>query len=169
MESARRSCASCRRPHEANSVSFRDPAVPASLDYATLHQSRLGKSRLDLQLHRHGGDATLNLLHRQGNAKVMLVKCSARKIKASQRRGPRPMVAHRNFARARRPLVPKTHARTMVCDGRICLPHRMPAGAPGPKKGKPKSPVYIGLVTMLHLQDERRHRIGSRDRDGQRA
>ncbi len=60
--------------HEANSVSFRDPVMPAFLDYVTLNQLSLGKSRLDLRLHRHGRDVTLNLLRRQGDAKVMLVK-----------------------------------------------------------------------------------------------
>src|ERR1700730_3425218 len=60
--------------YEANSVSFRDPAMPAFLDYVTLNQLSLGKSRLDLRLHRHGRDVTLNLLRRQGDAKVMLVK-----------------------------------------------------------------------------------------------
>jgi glycogen debranching enzyme len=42
--------------------------------YVTLNQLSLGKSRLDLRLHRHGRDVTLNLLRRQGDAKVMLVK-----------------------------------------------------------------------------------------------
>jgi len=60
--------------HDANSVSFRDPVMPAFLDYVTLNHLSLGKSRLDLRLHRHGRDVTLNLLLRQGDAKVMLVK-----------------------------------------------------------------------------------------------
>jgi glycogen debranching enzyme len=40
--------------HEANAVSFRDPAMPAFLNYVTLNQWSLGTSRLDLRLHRHG-------------------------------------------------------------------------------------------------------------------
>jgi glycogen debranching enzyme len=60
--------------HEANSVSFRNPAMPAFLNYVTLNQLSLRKSRLDLTLHRHGRDVTLNLLRRQGDAKVMLIK-----------------------------------------------------------------------------------------------
>jgi hypothetical protein len=48
--------------------------MPAFLDYVTLNHLSLGKSRLDLRLHRHGRDVTLNLLRRQGDAKVMLVK-----------------------------------------------------------------------------------------------
>ena len=67
-------CLGMELRHEANSVSFRDPVMPAFLDYVTLNQLSLGKSRLDLRLHRHGRDVTLNLLSRQGDAKVMLVK-----------------------------------------------------------------------------------------------
>jgi hypothetical protein len=60
--------------HEANSVSFRVLAMPAFLAYVALNRLSLCNSRLVLRLHRHGGDVTLNLLHRQGDAKVMLVK-----------------------------------------------------------------------------------------------
>jgi glycogen debranching enzyme len=67
-------CLGMELRHEANSVSFRDPVMPAFLDYVTLNQLSLGKSRLDLRLHRHGRDVTLNLLRRQSDAKVMLVK-----------------------------------------------------------------------------------------------
>ena len=60
--------------HEANSMSFRAPVLPAFLDYVILNQLSLGNSRIDLKLQRHGSDVTLNLLRRQGDAKVMLVK-----------------------------------------------------------------------------------------------
>jgi len=67
-------CLGMELRHEANSMSFRGPVIPAFLDHVTLNQLSLGKSRLDLRLHRHGRDVTLNLLRRQGDAKVMLVK-----------------------------------------------------------------------------------------------
>jgi len=67
-------CLGMELRHEASSMSFRDPVMPAFLDFVTLNQLSLGKSRLDLRLHRHGRDVTLNLLRRQGDAKVMLVK-----------------------------------------------------------------------------------------------
>ncbi|MGH6839784.1 MAG: amylo-alpha-1,6-glucosidase [Methylocella sp.] len=67
-------CLGMELHHESNSVSFRDPVMPAFLDYVTLNRLSLGKSRLDLRLYRHGRDVTLNLLHRQGDAKVMLIK-----------------------------------------------------------------------------------------------
>ena len=60
--------------HEANSVVFRDPVLPPFLEYVVLSQLSLGKTRIDLKLQRHGSDVTLNLLRRQGDAKVMVVK-----------------------------------------------------------------------------------------------
>jgi hypothetical protein len=57
-----------------NSVSCRDAAMPAFLNCVTLNRMRLGNAGLDIRLQRHGRDVTLNLLRRQGDAKVMLVK-----------------------------------------------------------------------------------------------
>lgn len=57
-----------------NSVSFRDPVMYSFLGYVALNRLSLGISRVDLRRHRHGGDATLDLLHRQGDAKVMAAK-----------------------------------------------------------------------------------------------
>lgn len=59
---------------ESNSVVFRDPLLPAFLDYVDLKQLSLGNSRLDLRLQRYGADVTVNVLQRQGSAKVMLMK-----------------------------------------------------------------------------------------------
>lgn len=60
--------------HENNAAEFRDPVLPAFLDHVTLRQLRIGESQLDLRFHRHGADVTLNVLKRQGDARVMLVK-----------------------------------------------------------------------------------------------
>lgn len=60
--------------HEANSIRFDNPIMPGFLDYVNINQLSLANSRLDLRFHRHGGDVTLNLLKRQGDVKVMLVK-----------------------------------------------------------------------------------------------
>lgn len=60
--------------HEVNSVVFRDPVLPPFLEYVILNQLSLGKTRIDLKLQRHGNDVTLNLLRRQGDAKIMMVK-----------------------------------------------------------------------------------------------
>jgi glycogen debranching enzyme len=67
-------CLGMELRYEANSIVFRDPVLPAFLDYVNLNQLSLGNSRVDLRLQRYGGDVTLNLLRRRGDAKVMLVK-----------------------------------------------------------------------------------------------
>ncbi|HET6374772.1 MAG TPA: amylo-alpha-1,6-glucosidase, partial [Methylocella sp.] len=59
---------------ESNSVVFRDPLLPAFLDHVDLKQLSLGNSRLDLRLQRYGPDVTVNVLQRQGSAKVLLMK-----------------------------------------------------------------------------------------------
>lgn len=59
---------------DSNAVSFCDPVMPGFLDHVTLTQLSLGPSRLNVKLHRHGGDVTLNLLTRRGGAKLLLVK-----------------------------------------------------------------------------------------------
>ncbi|HXW70712.1 MAG TPA: glycogen debranching N-terminal domain-containing protein [Methylocella sp.] len=60
--------------HESNAISFRDPVMPAFLDAVTLNGLSLGRSRIKLKLQRHGNDVTLNLLKRQGDTKILLIK-----------------------------------------------------------------------------------------------
>ena len=60
--------------YEDNSVTFRDPVFPPFLDHVIFNELRLGSSMIDVKLQRHGDDVTVNLLRRQGDAKVMLVK-----------------------------------------------------------------------------------------------
>ncbi len=67
-------CLGMELRHDSNSVTFHDPAMPAFLDYVILNQLSLGDSRINVKLQRHGGDVTLNLLCRWGDAKVMLVE-----------------------------------------------------------------------------------------------
>ena len=66
-------CLGMELRHDLNSISFRDPVLPAFLDYVNLNQMTIGTSCVSLKLQRHGHDVTLNLLRRQGDAKVMLV------------------------------------------------------------------------------------------------
>jgi glycogen debranching enzyme len=68
------SCLGMELDHEANTLCFHDPVIPCFLDYVIFSQLRLGNSRLGLRLERHGGDVTVNLLQRRGDARVMLVK-----------------------------------------------------------------------------------------------
>ncbi|HET6375630.1 MAG TPA: amylo-alpha-1,6-glucosidase, partial [Methylocella sp.] len=62
-------CLGMELSHARNELVFRDPAMPDFLDHVVLRQLSLSKSRLDLRLHRHEHDVTLNVLKRQGNAK----------------------------------------------------------------------------------------------------
>ncbi len=66
-------CLGMELRHDLNSISFRDPVLPAFLDYVKLNQMTIGTSCISLKLQRHGHDVTLNLLRREGDAKVMLV------------------------------------------------------------------------------------------------
>lgn len=59
---------------EENAIHFVDPVMPAFLDHLTITGLSLRGSRFDLRFQRHGGDVTLNLLRRQGDAKIMLIK-----------------------------------------------------------------------------------------------
>jgi glycogen debranching enzyme len=67
-------CLGLELSYEGNAVTFRDPVLPPFLDHVTLTKLNIGKSRIDLRLQRHGDDVTLDLLHREGDAKVMLIK-----------------------------------------------------------------------------------------------
>jgi glycogen debranching enzyme len=59
---------------ETNAVRFIDPVMPDFVDHVDISHLTLLNSRVDLKFRRHGRDVTLNLLKRQGDAKVMLVK-----------------------------------------------------------------------------------------------
>jgi glycogen debranching enzyme len=61
-------------PFTANEVRFQDPHLPHFLSRLQLEGLRLGESRLDLRLDRHGDDMTVSVLARTGDAQVVLVK-----------------------------------------------------------------------------------------------
>lgn len=67
-------CLGLELRHASNALCFVDPVVPEFLDFLTIKRLRLGDSIFDLELRRHGMEATLKVLSRQGDAKVMLVK-----------------------------------------------------------------------------------------------
>jgi glycogen debranching enzyme len=56
----------------ANEVRFTNPCVPEVLNDITVRGLRLGGSRLDLRVNRHGTDVTIHVLARDGNAHVIL-------------------------------------------------------------------------------------------------
>ncbi|WP_414473920.1 glycogen debranching N-terminal domain-containing protein [Microvirga sp. M2] len=59
---------------EDNEVRFHDPILPDFLNEVVIDKLRLGRSELDLRLHRHGRDVTLNVLKRTGDARILLSK-----------------------------------------------------------------------------------------------
>ncbi|MEJ0092668.1 MAG: amylo-alpha-1,6-glucosidase [Methylocella sp.] len=67
-------CLGMELNNESNSIRFVDPVMPAFLDTVNITHLTLRDSRVKLKLQRHGEDVTLNLLERQGDVKVMLVK-----------------------------------------------------------------------------------------------
>ena len=64
----------------------------------------------------------------------------------------RPMPADANWLAARRLFVHEIHVITMVCEGRVFLPHRMPAAEPGPKNGIPKSRLNLAAPHATLIQ-----------------
>ena len=60
--------------HRANSIRFVDPVMPDFLDHVNISHLSLRDLHIDHKLQRHGNDTTVNLLSRNGDAKVMLVK-----------------------------------------------------------------------------------------------
>jgi hypothetical protein len=65
-------CLGFELAYATNEVRFINPWVPEFLDDVTLRGLRLGGSRLDLRLNRHGADVTVNVLARDGDARVLL-------------------------------------------------------------------------------------------------
>ncbi len=55
---------------EANTVRFRQPRLPPFLDEVRIRSLVIGDSRLDLLLRRYRGDVSVNVLRRDGDARV---------------------------------------------------------------------------------------------------
>ena len=67
-------CLGLELGHTENEVRFRDPIMPDFLEEMVIRNLRLGPSSLDLRLHRYGRDVTVNVISRQGEARVLLLK-----------------------------------------------------------------------------------------------
>jgi len=59
---------------ERDEVRFCDPVLPQSMHEVILRGLRLGSSRLDARLHRHGSDVAVNILDRRGDTRLLLAK-----------------------------------------------------------------------------------------------
>jgi glycogen debranching enzyme len=68
------SCLGVRILERKNEAHFGDPVMPEFLNEVVLRDLRLRGSCVDLRLHRHGSDTTLNVLRRDGDIRVTLSK-----------------------------------------------------------------------------------------------
>jgi glycogen debranching enzyme len=57
-----------------NRLSFTHPVLPAFLNRLELHNLRVGQGRVDLLLLRHGQDVGINVLRREGQIEIAMVK-----------------------------------------------------------------------------------------------
>lgn len=60
--------------HEQDEIQFHEPVMPDFLDEVVIRNLRLGTSRADVRLHRYGSDVTVNVLGRQGSARILIAK-----------------------------------------------------------------------------------------------
>jgi glycogen debranching enzyme len=67
-------CLGLRLPHGENEIQFQDPTLPDFLNDLVIRDLRLGLSRADVRLHRYGSDVTVNVLAREGSARVHILK-----------------------------------------------------------------------------------------------
>jgi glycogen debranching enzyme len=67
-------CLGLELAHAQDEIRFRDPVMPDFLEEVSIRNLRLGHSHLDVRLHRYGRDVTVNVVSRQGPARVLLLK-----------------------------------------------------------------------------------------------
>jgi glycogen debranching enzyme len=60
--------------HDENQIRLRNPTLPKFLDELEIRGLQLGSSRLHVRVHRHGQDVTANIISREGDASLVLVK-----------------------------------------------------------------------------------------------
>ena len=60
--------------HDGNEIHFTDPRLPDFLDELTISHLRLGDTRADIRLRRDGDDVTVNVLSREGTARIVQTK-----------------------------------------------------------------------------------------------
>jgi glycogen debranching enzyme len=67
-------CLGLQLSHTENEIQFRDPVMPDFLDELVIRNLRLGASRAAVRVHRYGADVTVNVLSRDGSARVQISK-----------------------------------------------------------------------------------------------
>ncbi|GAB6845545.1 glycogen debranching enzyme [Methylorubrum rhodinum] len=60
--------------HARNRIRFRNPVLPKFLEAVELFNLKLGTSRADIRLHRHGHDVTVAVTRRVGDVQISLLK-----------------------------------------------------------------------------------------------
>ncbi|MBB2960381.1 amylo-alpha-1,6-glucosidase [Methylobacterium sp. R2-1] len=67
-------CLGLELDHARNRIRFRTPILPRFLDAVELFNLKLGDSRADIRLHRHGGDVTVAVTRRVGDVQISMLK-----------------------------------------------------------------------------------------------
>ena len=57
-----------------NRIRFRNPVLPRFLEAVELFNLKLGDSRADIRLHRHGHDVTVAVSRRVGDVQISMLK-----------------------------------------------------------------------------------------------
>jgi glycogen debranching enzyme len=67
-------CIGLHLDHPQNEIRFENPVMPDFLNEFVIRNLRLGSSRADVRLHRYGSDVTVNVLARDGTARILVSK-----------------------------------------------------------------------------------------------
>jgi glycogen debranching enzyme len=67
-------CLGLQLVHKQDEIRFHEPVMPEFLSEIVIRSLRLGTSRADVRLHRYGSDVTLNVLERDGRARILILK-----------------------------------------------------------------------------------------------
>ncbi|MDQ8729483.1 amylo-alpha-1,6-glucosidase [Bradyrhizobium sp. LHD-71] len=67
-------CLGLELVHDECEIRFRNPVLPEFVDELIIRNLRLKDSRVDIRVHRYGHDVTANVLSREGQAKIAILK-----------------------------------------------------------------------------------------------
>ena len=60
--------------HQHNEIRFRNPRLPSFLNHVLLRDLRLGEASIDLKVHRHGQDVSLEIVRTRGTIQLSVVQ-----------------------------------------------------------------------------------------------
>ena len=67
-------CLGLEIDHARNRIRFRNPILPRFLEAVELFNLKLGDSRINVRLHRHGSDVTVAVTRRTGDVQISMLK-----------------------------------------------------------------------------------------------